>query len=182
MREVSTSSLPAGSSEHDQGWDHGVFVPLLLARPEADIPVLQMSVLSSQRPSELFKLGQALAPLRDENIAIIGSGSASFHNMRHFFSGLAHDPAFKAQHAAWRKTLDSALRIPVAEERSSALERWRDWDGSSTMHPPGRAEHFSPLIVCAGAAGDFNDSTQVIEGWEDSMAGLNMQNWVWKDI
>jgi aromatic ring-opening dioxygenase catalytic subunit (LigB family) len=62
-----------------RGWDHGVFVPMMLVNPKADVPIVQVSVLGSQDPKGLYEMGVALAPLRDQNIAIIGSGSASFH-------------------------------------------------------------------------------------------------------
>jgi len=61
-----------------RGWDHGVFVPMMLLAPDANIPIVQLSVLKSQDPEELMRMGKALASLRNENIAILGSGS-SFH-------------------------------------------------------------------------------------------------------
>src|ERR1700755_2925454 len=83
------------------GWDHGVFIPLLLIHPKADIPIIQLSVLDSEDPSTHYKMGQALSQLRDSNIAIIGSGFASFHNLRLMFSGITHDPSFRERNAAW---------------------------------------------------------------------------------
>lgn len=176
------------TADTTRGWDHGVFVPMLLARPQADIPIIQMSVLASQSPTELFALGQALSSLRDQNIAIIGSGSASFHSFRNF--GKATDQAFQNLHAQWSKKLDKAMRLSTAEERFAALKEWKDWEGSQMMHPPGHAEHFSPAIVCAGAAGDLldeegdsgdgSDGNRGVDAWTDRMMGFAMQNWIWR--
>jgi aromatic ring-opening dioxygenase catalytic subunit (LigB family) len=66
--------------DHARGFDHGVFIPLKVAFPKADVPIVQVSLLASMDPAEHIRLGQALAPLRDEDVLIIGSGM-SYHNM-----------------------------------------------------------------------------------------------------
>ena len=79
---------PGGSlnvSETSRGFDHGVFIPLKLAFPEAQLPTVQLSLRAGLDPAEHLALGKALAPLRDEGVLIIGSGM-SYHNMRGFNS------------------------------------------------------------------------------------------------
>jgi aromatic ring-opening dioxygenase catalytic subunit (LigB family) len=145
-----------------------------LINPSADIPIIQMSVLASQSPRELFRLGQALQPLRDRNIAIIGSGFASYHNLRDMFAGVTAAPGFKGKHAEWAGSLDDAMATTSAEERVAKLSGWRKWPHANAMHPPGAAEHFSPLVVCAGAAGE-----QAAEGWSDDFLGFDNKSYYW---
>jgi aromatic ring-opening dioxygenase catalytic subunit (LigB family) len=145
-----------------------------LINPSADIPIVQMSVLASQSPRDLFRLGQALQPLRDQNIAILGSGFASYHNLRDMFSGVTTAPGFKDKHAEWARSLDDAMATASAEERVAKLSGWRKWPYANAMHPPGAAEHFSPLVVCAGAAGE-----QAAEGWGDEFLGFDNKSYYW---
>lgn len=71
--------------DSNRGWDHGVFVPLMIMFPEADIPVVSLSIDSSMNPELHIKAGKAIASLRSQNILIIGSGS-TFHNFSYFFT------------------------------------------------------------------------------------------------
>ena len=109
------------------GWDHGVFIPMLLINPAADIPIVQVSVLSSESPASHYAMGRALVKLRDSNIAIIGSGFASFHNLGLLFSGTARDAKFKVRNAEWSKAVTSAVEEKDADEREKKFEGWRDW-------------------------------------------------------
>ncbi|MDO6415066.1 class III extradiol ring-cleavage dioxygenase [Sphingomonas sp. BIUV-7] len=125
------------------GLDHGVFVPLKVAWPEADVPVVEMSVDRSLDPALHLAAGRALAPLRDEGVLIVGSGM-SFHNMRAY-----GDPRALAPSAAFDAWLgDAAALTGVA--RDTALGRWRDAPQGAFSHP--REEHLIPLMVAAGAA------------------------------
>ncbi|MCJ1315930.1 hypothetical protein MMC15_001250 [Xylographa vitiligo] len=157
-----------------RGWDHGVFVPLLLINPAANIPIVQVSVLRSQSPSELYAMGRALAPLREQNIAIVGSGSASFHYTSSFFDGKVHTPSFQRMQKQWSTTLEQTIRMAQVDEREENLVAWKQWEDSAQIHPRGAAEHFSPLVVCAGAAGDG-----VAKGWNDGMMGVAMRTFYW---
>lgn len=146
-----------------------------LINPSADIPIIQMSVLASQSPRDLFRLGQALRPLREQNIAILGSGFASYHNLRDMFSGATSAPGFKGKHAEWARSLDDAMATRGVDERAAKLNGWRKWPHADAMHPPQAAEHFSPLIVCAGAAGEH-----AAESWSDEFMGFDNKSYYWK--
>jgi len=134
----------AVAADPDRGYDHGTFVPLKLAYPDADIPVLQLSLVRGLDPAKHLALGRALAPLRDEGVFIIGSGM-SYHNLRAFHPSAA--PA-AATFDAWLR--DAVLREPA--ERDAALAKWTQAPSARAVHP--REEHLIPLMVVAGAAGN----------------------------
>ncbi|KAF2194877.1 Extradiol aromatic ring-opening dioxygenase [Zopfia rhizophila CBS 207.26] len=157
-----------------RGWDHGVFIPMMLIHPQANIPVVQLSVLRSESPQTHFRIGQALSKLRAQNIAIIGSGFASLHNLRLMFSGVTKTPAFKALNQEWSKQVTDAVQTEGVEERGRKFEGWRSWKGAYDMHPRGGAEHFLPLIVCAGAGGEGKG-----KAYSDEFAGLDMWSYYW---
>lgn len=160
--------------DEKRGWDHGVFVPLLLISPAAQIPVVQVSVLRSNSPAQHYAMGQALAPLRSRGIAIIGSGMPTFHNLRFMFNGVAETPAFKARNKEWSYRLTETMKVPDAEQRGKKLEDWRNWSGADEAHPERGQEHFLPLIVCAGAGG--NESGK---GWVDDVMGSPQWSYYW---
>ena len=132
-----------------RGYDHGTFIPLKVAFPDADIPVLQLSLLRSLDAAEHIRLGQALAPLRDEGVLIIGSGM-SYHNMRGY--GDARSTPVAAEFDRW---LGETVALP-APERNARLADWASASGPAgrLSHPPRAEEHLLPLHVAAGAAGD----------------------------
>ncbi len=141
---LKTAGLPAGTSE-SRGFDHGVFVPLKVAFPEATIPVVTLSLAESLDPALHLAAGRALAPLRDEGVLIVASGM-SFHNLRAYFRP---DTAERAREFdAW---LTKAVESPRAE-RDALLKAWRDAPSAVYSHP--REEHLAPLFVAAGAGGD----------------------------
>jgi len=157
------------------GWDHGVFVPMTLIHPEASIPIVQLSVLASEDPATHFAIGRALSTLRAQNIAIIGSGFASLHNLRAMFSGVTKTPNFKALNEDWSMSVMDAVMTEDAEERNKKFAAWRKWPGAYEMHPRGGAEHFLPLIVCAGAGAGKAKS------YKDEFVGLNMWSYYWEE-
>ncbi len=133
----------AARVEPDHGWDHGVFVPLKVMFPDADVPVVAMSLQASLDPVLHCRCGEALRPLRDEGVLVVGSGM-SFHNLRHFSQG---GPASQAFHD-W---LDEALSGNSAE-RTRQLGQWSQAPGGRSSHP--REEHLIPLMVASGAGSD----------------------------
>ncbi|MDB5736365.1 MAG: dioxygenase [Sphingomonas bacterium] len=126
-----------------RGLDHGVFVPLKVAFPDADIPVVEMSVDLNLDPALHLAAGRALAPLRDEGVLIVGAGM-SFHNMRGY-----GDPRFTAPSQAFDGWLAEASGLAAAE-RAQALSGWADAPSGRLSHP--REEHLLPLMVAAGAS------------------------------
>jgi aromatic ring-opening dioxygenase catalytic subunit (LigB family) len=127
-------------------YDHGIFVPLKVAFPEADIPILQLSLQEGLDPARHIAIGKALAPLRDDNIAIIGSG-LSFHNLR-----ALGDPHADAASRAFDDWLTHTLCAVSPAERETGLADWASAPGARASHP--REEHLLPLMVAVGAAGE----------------------------
>ncbi len=162
--------------DDQRGWDHGVFVPMLLVRPQADIPIVQVSVLDSEDPAAHFAMGRALARLRAEaNVAVVGSGFASFHNLRLLFSGVTREPALRAKLAEWNDAVTSAVATADTHKRAARFADWRSWPAAYVTHPRGGAEHFLPLMVCAGAVGDVAGKSYV-----DEFVGLDIVSYYWQ--
>lgn len=135
----------AASRDDARGFDHGVFIPLKLSFPEADIPTVALSLQAGLDPAAHLAIGRLLEPLRDEGVAIIASGM-SFHNMRDFMSPSA---------VATSKAFDDWLAVAVAAapgDREASLEHWVSAPSARHAHP--REEHLLPLMVAAGAAGE----------------------------
>jgi len=129
------------------GYDHGVFVPFLLMFPEADIPVVQLSLRADLDPAAHVAVGRALAPLRDEGVLIVGSGM-SYHNLRRFWSTDVADVEAARAFDAW---LAESVEPADAASREARLVAWADAPGARAAHP--RSEHLLPLMVVAGAGG-----------------------------
>jgi len=131
--------------DDERGFDHGVFIPLKLMFPGADIPVVQVSLRGDLDPRAHLEAGRALASLRDEGVLVVGSGM-SFHNMRGYGDG-RYTPV-SAEFDNW---LTAAIEGPPAQ-RGRLLENWTEAPHARDCHPPGGEEHFMPLLVAAGAA------------------------------
>jgi aromatic ring-opening dioxygenase catalytic subunit (LigB family) len=141
---LTRSGLPAGLNAN-RGFDHGVFVPLKVAFPEAQIPVVTLSLSSSLDPELHLAAGRALATLRDEGVLIVGSGM-SFHNLRAYLR-----PETQERARAFDAWLTAAVESP-AGERDALLSEWRNAPFAAYAHP--REEHLIPLMVAAGAGGN----------------------------
>ncbi|KAK4095648.1 hypothetical protein Purlil1_444 [Purpureocillium lilacinum] len=160
-------------------WDHGVFVPLSLVAPAADIPIVQVSVLLNEDPDRHLRMGAALRALRRDNIAVVGSGFASFHNLG-TMRALASWPldkraAFKKDSDAWNDAVTGAVTAPAAKDRWDSIKQWRKFPHADTMHPPGGGEHFMPLIVCVGAA-EEGEETKL---YKDTYTGVDIFTYYW---
>jgi aromatic ring-opening dioxygenase catalytic subunit (LigB family) len=141
---LGAAGIPCGTDEA-RGYDHGVFVPLKLSYPLADVPTVQLSLKAGLDPREHLAIGRALAPLRREGVLLLGSGM-SYHNMRGFMQ-----PAALAQ----SRRFDTWLGETVAaepRERERRLSAWTQAPSARESHP--REEHLLPLMVMAGAAPD----------------------------
>ncbi|ACB93853.1 DODA-type extradiol aromatic ring-opening family dioxygenase [Beijerinckia indica] len=126
-----------------RGLDHGVFIPLKVAFPEADIPVVELSLDKGLDPALHLAVGHALAPLRDEGVLILGAGM-SFHNMRGY-----GDPKFTQPSQAFDQWLLETVTAP-ADRRAEQLTHWAEAPAARLSHP--REEHLLPLMVVAGAS------------------------------
>ncbi|BAK65012.1 extradiol dioxygenase [Sphingobium sp. SYK-6] len=127
----------------DRGLDHGVFIPMKVAFPEADIPLVEMSLDASLDPALHIRAGEAIAALREENVLVIGSGM-SFHNLRAYGDPRALEPS-----TLFDQWLTQAALAP-ADARAERLIHWKDAPYARASHP--RAEHLLPLMVAAGAS------------------------------
>jgi aromatic ring-opening dioxygenase catalytic subunit (LigB family) len=147
VRDLLTEARIENAADTTRGLDHGVFIPLMLVYPEADIPIVQLSLQKNLLPQQHLEIGHALAPLRDEGVLIIGSGM-TFHNMQAFRAG---DRRFLEASKAFDDWLTKAVKSPAAE-REAALAHWDQAPAARIAHP--REEHLLPLMVAAGAAGE----------------------------
>jgi aromatic ring-opening dioxygenase catalytic subunit (LigB family) len=138
------AGLPAATSP-SRGFDHGVFVPLKVVFPQAQIPVVTLSLVSSLDPALHLAAGRALAPLRDRGVLIVASGM-SFHNLRGYLR-----PETVERARAFDAWLTRAVESPAAE-RNALLTAWREAPFAAYAHP--REEHLMPLMVAAGAGGE----------------------------
>ncbi|HEX2941924.1 MAG TPA: class III extradiol ring-cleavage dioxygenase [Rhodopila sp.] len=133
--------------DRQRGLDHGAWAPLLLAWPDADVPVLQLSVQSHLGPAHHLQLGKAIAALRSEGVLVIGSGSFT-HDLRRF-RGQALDAPESPDVTAFADWMDTALRDG---RRCDLLTYRHKAPYAAQQHPT--EEHLLPLFVALGAAGD----------------------------
>lgn len=131
--------------DHERGYDHGTYSLLQPIYPQADIPVLQMSIRTPLDPAEHLAIGAALQPLREQGVLILGSGQ-SFHNLQ------LHGPQARAASLVFDTWLRHSLLNTSTLQRNAALLAWENVPGARQAHP--HADHFIPLLVVAGAAGD----------------------------
>ena len=157
---LDAAGLESGA-DPQRGFDHGTFVPLKLAYPDADVPTVQLSLKQGLDPEEHLAIGRALAPLRDEGVFIIGSG-LSFHNLRTFGSPSARPAA--EEFDCWLR--DAATEEP--DERDRRLAQWSRAPSARATHP--REEHLLPMMVVAGAAGADRGTV----GYTGTLAGLRI--------
>jgi len=146
VAEVADALTAAGiafAEDARRGYDHGVWIPLMLAFPRADVPVVQLSLRHGASAAENVALGKALAPLRDKGVLIVGSG-AIVHNLR----AIAREgtPA-----PDWAKAVDDYIVTAVEAGDEASLLRVLDTQGGRIAHPT--PEHLMPLFVALGAGG-----------------------------
>lgn len=160
---LGAAGIPS-AADPSRGFDHGAFVPMMLSWPRADLPAIQLSLKRGLDPAEHLAIGRALAPLREEGVFIVGSGS-SFHNMQLFGDPRAANVAATFDH--W---LTESVPLP-APERDARLRAWATAPAGRLAHP--REEHLLPLIVVAGAAGEDRGRL----GWGGPFMGAQMSAW-----
>ena len=138
---LKTANLPT-HLDSTRGYDHGVFAPMQVMYPAANVPLLQVAINHNYDPAQHLALGRALAPLRDEGVLIVGSG-LSYHNMRGFGPQGKHP---SAQFDAW---LNDAMMSEPAK-RTTSLLNWEQAPSARLCHP--QEDHFIPLMAAVGAA------------------------------
>ncbi|RTE85835.1 MULTISPECIES: class III extradiol ring-cleavage dioxygenase [Gammaproteobacteria] len=135
--------------EQQRGFDHGVFVPLKIMYPEADIPVVQVSLKANLDPEEHITIGRVLKEALNEDVLVLGSGF-SFHNMQAFRMQDSKEANLKNQ-AFEDWLVDTCYCGELSEqEREQKLVAWEQAPSARFCHP--REEHLIPLHVCYGAA------------------------------
>ena len=143
----------------DRGLDHGTWIPLRLMYPDADIPVVALSVSLQLSPKDLYRIGQALALLRSEGVLILGSGGV-VHNLR-----LVHFE--DAQHSVepWAAEFDGWFRDAVQQKKLTELFHFMKAAPHARLAVP-TFEHFVPVFVVMGAAADGGKVSTIYEGFE----------------
>jgi aromatic ring-opening dioxygenase catalytic subunit (LigB family) len=131
------------ASDDQRGFDHGTFAPLAAMYPEADVPVIQLSIRADYDVTAHLRAGAALAPLRREGVMILASG-LSYHNLRQF------GPSGREDSSAFDSWLTDVLTGTTGEERNRLLREWTAGPASRWAHP--REDHLIPLMVAVGAA------------------------------
>lgn len=161
------AGFPTGFDEH-RGLDHGAWVPMYHLLPKAQVPVFQVSMPAALSTLQAVKLGQALSPLREQGVMIIGSGSMT-HNLHEFRQSGTRPEAYAREFAAWvRAAVLAGVPDPLVNYRALAPHAER-------AHPS--QEHFLPLLVALGAR-TADDAVQVIDGGI-THGVLSMESYAW---
>ena len=152
--EVLNAAGWATAADSERGLDHGAWVPLLHLYPQADVPVFQVSMPARLDTRSALAFGRALAPLADEGVLIVGSGSLT-HNLYEFRTGHGHEEAYAGEFTNWIR------QAVVAGDQERLLQALEIAPHARRAHPT--AEHYLPLLIAAGAAAGTLPAT-VIEG------------------
>ncbi|MCC6478619.1 dioxygenase [Sphingorhabdus sp.] len=158
----------ANRLDAERGLDHGAWTPLMLAWPDAGIPVVQVSINSGETPEYHYRLGQALGALRDSNILVIGSGAIT-HNLHAYFKGgYAADapaPPFVTEFLDW---LDVHL---LAGDHQAVLHAIGRAPHGTGNHPT--MDHILPLFVALGAGGEEGKATKLHASVEHGVLAMD---------
>jgi len=160
VSELVASMMPDTEPVHqsNRGLDHGAWVPLRVMYPDADIPVVQMSMPTSD-PAKLLELGKRLQPLRDQGVLIIGSGFMT-HGLRYL-----RDWRIDAQAPTWSSEFDTWAADALSSGDVDSLANYKELaPGMPYAHPS--VEHFTPLFITLGASSNINNAPEtLIDGY-----------------
>ncbi len=164
----------AAAMDSERGFDHGTFVPLMLMYPQADIPVVQLSLVDDLRPETVLAMGEAIAELSQQGVLIVGSGM-SFHNMRTLMGGASDDGLSRSEvFDSWLNERIVGDAIAPAESRVH-LRTWATAPEGRYCHP--REEHLLPLHVCFAAAAQLGLRGQNV--FNEHMLGVRVSAFRW---
>ena len=155
VKELLAAKSIATTDAPERGLDHGAYVPLVAMYPQADVPVLQLS-LPSLDPKELFEMGRALAALRKEGVLVVGSGFLT-HNMRY---------AFKPGTPEWAREFDAWTAETLGRGDVDSLVDFEKRAPAARMALP-TTEHFVPVVVAAGVAEGGKPEFPITGFWMD---------------
>jgi aromatic ring-opening dioxygenase catalytic subunit (LigB family) len=158
--------LLGAAADDRRGFDHGTFAPLAAIYPNADVPVLQLSIRADYDVDAHLAAGRALAPLRDEGVVIVASG-LSYHNLRRFGPAGQHP---SKEFDAW---LTDTLCHYTGEDRNRRLRDWTDAPSARLAHPD--EDHLIPLMVAVGAAED--EPAEVVYHEDDFFGALTVSSY-----
>jgi 4,5-DOPA dioxygenase extradiol len=169
-REVGQAIAAAGlpvDFDPNRGLDHGAWVPLHLMFPEADVPVIPLSIQPHGGPAHALRVGRALAPLRERGILVLASGNLT-HNLRDYFASAqtgGHTPAYVREFADWMWD-----RLE-ARDLDALLDYRRAMPAAARAHPT--EEHLLPLYVALGAGGDEFAAERIHAGIDDYVLAMD---------
>jgi len=165
MEQLGKKGIAAGL-DASRGLDHGAWVPLRILFPNADVPVIQLSVQPELGARHHYALGAALAALADENILVIASGHLT-HNLRDYMR-----PPAGERPAAATRDFREWVHTQLMSNNSEGLLDWEQAPGALYAHPS--PEHFLPIFVALGAAGENRQTEWLGGGWlDDALAADN---------
>lgn len=163
----------------NQGLDHGAWIPLKIMYPEADIPIIQLSIPVPRDPEELYRIGQVVAPLREEGVVFMGSGNLvhnlphTFNQMRKFGRGL--DGFTQMPLESWAVDVDRWLQEQLDDRNTEMiLQAPQQLDNFRTAAPT--TEHFDPLYFVLGTMNSSEGVTYIHEGFEGG--SISMRSFV----
>ena len=174
MAEMLTASNIPSTQALERGYDHGMFVPMMLMYPEANITCIQLSLLNSLDAQQHLDLGKALYELRQQNVLVIGSGM-SFHSFPAMRRRSADDQKQSQAFDHWLVETCCSDTL-TAEEREQRLSNWESAPSARFCHP--REEHLLPLHVCFGMTASSNQIAK--HAFSESWNGLNISAFLWE--
>ncbi|HXH37525.1 MAG TPA: class III extradiol ring-cleavage dioxygenase [Thermoanaerobaculia bacterium] len=157
-REIAALLGADAALEETRGWDHGLWVPLRILLPDANLPIVEIAQPYPTTPEELMQIGRILAPLRDRGVAIVGSGGI-VHNLRAIHLSQKNAPVDD-----WASEFDEWFATHLAARDFSTLARYRDLAPHGALAVP-TPEHFEPVFVTVGAARETDNLTTIYEGF-----------------
>jgi len=162
-----------------RGWDHGVWVPMIMLRPQADLPIVQVSVPTpgKNQSENSIKLGKVLETFRDEGYVVLGSGS-SYHNFDAVIPSIMGVPGADPipDNRGFEDAMEKVAKTRDPSEKAKAMVKWREtFPNNELVHPVGKEEHFQPFLVTIGAAG--SDIGKKLGEW--NLFGTIMTSFYW---